>query len=218
MCGRFTLTTPAELVAEAFGLPEIPELSPRYNIAPTQDVAVVRPGNAERRLDLLRWGLMAPGKAGGGPIINARAESLTSRAPFREAFAQRRCLIPADGFYEWRRIGRAREPFHIRRPDRAPMAFAGLWAPGSAPDLRGTCVIVTTDANDTVRPIHDRMPVILRPADYGLWLDPTVATESRLRPLLEPATDPLVAVSVGSAVNDPRHEGPACLMPAPTLL
>lgn len=218
MCGRFTLTTPAELVAEAFGLSEVPPLAPRYNIAPTQDVAVVRPDDTGRRLDLLRWGLIVAGAAGGAPLINARAESLASRPAFREAFARRRCLIPADGFYEWRRIGRAREPFHIRRADAAPIAFAGLWALGSATEPRGSCVIVTTDANDTVKKVHDRMPVILDPADYALWLDPAESRAERLGPLLRPAGDMLVAVSVGPTVNDARHEGPACLMPAPTLL
>lgn len=218
MCGRFTFTTPAELVAEAFGLDAVPDLAPRYNIAPTQDVAVVRPEDGRRRLAFLRWGLVTDKTPAGPPLINVRSESLSARAPFREALASRRCLIPSDGFYEWRRFGRAREPFHIRRPDGAPLGFAALWSPGVGSSGRGSCVILTTDANPTVTTVHSRMPVIVAPEDYALWLDPEVTTDDPLRRLLSPSEAQLVATSVGSAVNHVSNDDPSCLRPAPTLL
>lgn len=218
MCGRFTFTTPAELVAEAFGLDGIPDLAPRYNIAPTQDVAVVRPEGGRRHLAFLRWGLVTAKTPAGPPLINVRSESLSARALFREALALRRCLIPSDGFYEWRRIGRAREPFHIHRPDRSPLAFAGLWSPGQESSGKGSCVILTTEANRTVETVHSRMPVIVPPQDYALWLDPAVTDEDPLRRLFRPSKAELITTSVGPAVNNVRNDDPSCLRPAPTLL
>jgi putative SOS response-associated peptidase YedK len=220
VCGRFTFTTPAELVAQVFGLDDLPELAPRYNIAPTQDVAVVRPEDGRRRIAVLRWGLITSKAPSGAPLINVRSESLSTRPFLRDAFAHRRCLIPTDGFYEWRRIGRAREPFHIRRPDGAPFAFAGLWSAGPADgaNAKGSCAILTTEANETVRKVHGRMPVIVPAADYDLWLDPTVTAEDPLRPILAPTRDALLAISVGPTVNNARNDDPSCLRPAPTLL
>src|SRR5262245_37567821 len=130
MCGRFTLTTPEELIAEAFGLDETPKLSARYNIAPSQPVAAIVQPPTGRRLVTFRWGLLAPGEADRDDmlLINVRSETAASKPLFREAFRARRCLIPADGFYEWRKAGKRREPFHIRLRDRRPFAFAGLWS------------------------------------------------------------------------------------------
>lgn len=218
MCGRFTFTTPAELVAEAFGLDAVPDLAPRYNIAPTQDVAVVRAEDGRRRLVFLRWGLVTAKTPPGPLLINVRSESLSTRASFRDALASRRCLIPSDGFYEWRRFGRAREPFHIHRPDGTPLGFAALWSPAVGSSGKGSCVILTTDANRTVKTVHSRMPVIVPPEDYALWLDPAVTTEEPLRGLLRPSAAELVAISVGSAVNHVSNDDPSCLRPAPTLL
>ena len=217
MCGRFTLTAPDELVAEAFGLDEPPKLSARYNIAPAQSVAVVRKrASARPQLDLARWGFPAqvgtepPAESPPALMINARSETAASKPSFREAFARRRCLVPADGFYEWRR-GR-REAFHFRLRDRPLFAFAGLWEPGAPEWTTDACLLLTTDANRLVAGIHDRMPVILPPAAYDLWLDTAHADVRRLRELLRPYSDEAMeARPVGPFVNDARHEGPRCL-------
>ena len=224
MCGRFTLTSPGELVAEAFGIDEPPQLTPRYNIAPTQPVAVVRgagPGGA-RSLSFLRWGLVptwAKGPRGRSLIINARAESLTEKPSFREPFESRRCLVPADGFYEWKEVpgARAKQPFLLRMADGRPFAFAGLWErphPGDA-ESPGTCLVLTTEPNALVREIHDRMPLILAPQDYAAWLDPDVGGARRLSSLLRPfPAEAMTAVRVGLAVNNANNDTPDCLQPA----
>jgi putative SOS response-associated peptidase YedK len=228
MCGRFTLKTPAEDVADAFRLEEAPALAPRYNIAPSQPVAVVRraPGRAARRLDLLRWGLVPAWAADpriGARMINARSETAFARPAFREPLrAGRRCLVPADGFYEWGAAGpgRARRPFLIRRKDGRPFAFAGIWdrhrAPGAEEPPLESVAVLTTEASDLVRPIHDRMPAILAPEAFETWLDPEIGDEARLGPLLAPApAADFEAVPVGPRVNDPRHDDPECLARAP---
>jgi putative SOS response-associated peptidase YedK len=186
MCGRFTLTTPAELVAEAFGLDDVPELSPRINISPTEDVAVVRKSDeAQARLSFLKWGFETASRR---PLINARAETLWQRSAFREAFARRRCLVPADGFYEWPvQEGRKRAVW-VKRPDGAVFAFAGLWE-------RETCTLVTTAPTKALAWVHDRMPVILSPEGYSSWLDVGVQDPRALEPLLLPReTFPLEVV------------------------
>jgi len=208
MCGRFTLTTPAELIAEAFGLEGPLALAPRYNVAPTQEVAVVRALPEGRRvLERLPWGFAA----GRGLLINARAESAATRPAFRDALRHRRCLLPADGFFEWKPEGRRKVPYLVRLRDGGVFAFAGLWDPGPA----GGCVILTTEPNDVVRPIHDRMPVILDPGDYGRWLDAAATDPSRFQQLLRPyPSERLSAIAVSSLVNDPANDSPACLEPA----
>jgi putative SOS response-associated peptidase YedK len=221
MCGRFTLTLPGEILAEVFGLDEPPELAARYNIAPTQNVAVVRrvPAGAPRSLSMLRWGLVPawqrePRKD--ALLINARAESLADKPAFREAFERRRCLVPADGFYEWKAVGREREAWLMKRSDSRPFAFAGLWEPpvGREPGHVGTCAIVTTDANELMRPIHDRMPVILAEAEWNAWLDPDNRRASALRPLLRPApVDGFVAFRVSPAVNSAGTETAELVQP-----
>ncbi|PLX81838.1 MAG: hypothetical protein C0617_16005 [Desulfuromonas sp.] len=222
MCGRYTLTlSPGEL-AEAFALDEVPDLSPRYNIAPSQPVAAVRlegPGR-KRRLVLLRWGLV-PGWAKdpgvGVRMINARSESAYAKPSFRAAFRSRRCLIPADGFYEWQKVGGRKRAFHVRRRDRGPMAFAGLWErwedPASPGSVIESCTILTTGANASVSHLHERMPVILDPADYGPWLAPGPQEVEILREMLGPFSGPLIAVPVAETVKNPRNEGPDCLVP-----
>lgn len=215
MCGRFTLTSPDELVAEAMGLEEPPKLSARYNIAPSQDVAAVVAAPEGRRLATYRWGLLAPGDSDRPDLllINARAESAAAKPLFREAFRSRRCLVPADGFYEWRRAGTRREPFHVRLRDRRPFAFAGLWNPETGPDGRPllALAILTTECNELMRPIHDRMPVIVPPEAHAAWLDPAArAPDALLRPY--PA-ERMEAVRVGSYVNAASAEGPRCLEP-----
>lgn len=235
MCGRYSLTTPVEGLRQLFEFPEQPNLMPRYNIAPTQEVAAVRratpagadqgPGGAGaaaagRHLVLLRWGLIpswAKDPAIGAGMINARAETLAEKPAFRTAFRKRRCLVLADGFYEWQKRGSGpKQPYRIARSDGAPFAFAGLWERWRDPaDGRSveTCTIVTTDANALLRPIHHRMPVILAPEAYGPWLDP--ATEAdRLQALLaaEPGLD-LLAVAVSTRVNKVANDDPEVLLP-----
>jgi len=223
VCGRFTLSLPPDLVAEAFGLDDVPRLEPRYNIAPTQAVAVVRRlrEGGPRQLDLLRWGVTlpaGPGERRSGPLINARSESVAARPAFRDAFRRRRCLIPADGFYEWTADGGRRQAFHIARKDGRPLAFAGIWEP-AAPAPEGgapaACLILTTAPNDLLSPIHDRMPVIVDPADFDRWLAPGTGSTETLGALFRPyPAEPLAARPVGPAVNNAQNEGAACLDPA----
>jgi putative SOS response-associated peptidase YedK len=173
LCGRFTLRTSAREIAEEFGLTEVPDLAPRHNIAPTQPAPLVR---RPRQLELLRWGLIPPWAEDakvGSRMINARAETVATTPAFRRAFQTRRCLIIADGFYEWHN----RVPHLIHRRDNRPFAFAGLWDRWKGID---SCTIITTDSNDLVRPLHDRMPVILSPEDYDRWL--AAPDQSLLRP------------------------------------
>jgi putative SOS response-associated peptidase YedK len=219
MCGRFTLTSTPERLRQWFALAAAPEaLVPRYNIAPSQEVLVI-PNRTERRLRPARWGLVprwAKDPAIGHRLINARAETLAQRPAFRAALERRRCVVPADGFYEWRRRGRTRQPFHLRRRDGAPLALAGLWDVWQAPDggRLASCAIVTVPANPMVAAIHDRMPAILSPAGVDAWLDPDAATWATLRPWLAPCPDDwLEAYPVSIWVNTPAHDDPACLAP-----
>jgi putative SOS response-associated peptidase YedK len=209
MCARFQLKPPEDWM-EAFGLDEDPVVTARYNIAPTQDILALRVGTAGRRqASLFRWGLQREGeRAGGGPLINARSETVATRGAFREAFGRRRCLVPASGFYEWRKLPELRQPYLVRRQDGRPFAFAGLWEGRS-------CTLLTTDANAVVAPIHDRMPVIVAPGDYGLWLD-AGATADDLRPLLRPfPPEALLAHPVSPRLNRSDVDDPACETPVP---
>jgi len=173
MCGRFTLQIPLEALLEIFGIAEPPSfaVAPRFNIAPTQQIPVVRQyADYTEHLDMLRWGLIPSWvKDGptGPPLINARCETIAEKPAFRQAIKYRRCLIPASGFYEWRRGGERKLPQYIRLKDGAPMLFAGVWEASKGPDGKpvDTCSILTTAANDLVAPFHDRMPVILAPAE-----------------------------------------------------
>jgi putative SOS response-associated peptidase YedK len=220
MCGRFNQTASGDELAEAFGLDEPPELAPRYNIAPTQKVAVVgvQPATGRRGLALLKWGLVPRDSLGGERgFINARAETAWEKPSFSEAFARRRCLIPATGFYEWQKLdARRRQPWLIRLASGHVFAFAGLWEPPVAiPDAVPTCTILTTEPNEVARPIHDRMPVILDPGDYAQWLDPAVTAPADVRLLLRPfPAAEMMAFPVTTAVNNPAFDDPACLTPA----
>jgi putative SOS response-associated peptidase YedK len=221
MCGRFTLRTPAGVIAEQFGVLEMPLFTARFNIAPSQPVAVVRlrpeaDGAPRRELVMLRWGLVphwAKDLTTGNRLINARAETLAEKPAFRSALRERRCLVVADGFYEWKREGRSRRPMFFRLRDDRPFAFAGLWerwAGGEQGPLE-TCTILTTEANDAVRPVHDRMPVILAPDNYASWLDSAIKPES-LSAFLRPyPAEEMESVPVGPYVNDARHEGAECV-------
>jgi len=219
MCGRFTLVSPYVAVTERFHAKAPPDLRPRYNIAPGQDVlCVIRHG--ERRLEPLRWGLIpywAKDPAIGNRLINARAESLAEKPSFCDAFMKRRCLIVADGFFEWRPAGKRKVPVYIFLKSKMPFGIAGLYETWKAPsgNEHRTCTIITTDANDLVRPFHDRMPVIL-PADVeDRWLDPAEASRERLMSCLKPyPSGEMTAYDVGHAVNNARHDAPDCILPA----
>ena len=221
MCGRFTLTDPDADLAVQFNLPEIPEMSPRYNIAPTQPVAAVRiaPGTALREMVLLRWGLIpfwAKDLSIGARMINARSETVAEKPAFRAAFRRRRCLVVADGFYEWQKQNGAKQPYHIRLQDTRPFAFAGLWEHWEGPDGSEieSCTLLTTQPNDLLKPLHNRMPVILHPRDYNLWLDPEIQDTSALRPLFHPyPPHDMEAYPVSRWVNSPDNDEPRCIQP-----
>ena len=226
MCGRFTLYHSPEEVAERFEASIDPgsgqEMEARYNVAPTQAVSVVTQ-NGTRHLESYHWGLIpswAKDPAIGSKMINARAETLTEKPSFRTALARRRCLIPADGFYEWQAPGegsKAKTPMFLHRRDSGLFAFAGLWDEWHAPDgspLR-SCTIITTTPNAVAAPIHNRMPVILRPEDEGFWLDHAVTDARALLSLLVPcpAAD-MEAYPVSRRVNVPTEDGPDLVAPA----
>ncbi|QDV36944.1 SOS response-associated peptidase [Tautonia plasticadhaerens] len=218
MCGRYTLRAKRETIAEAFDLPEVPELPARYNIAPTQDVPVVRPGpdQGHRTLCLLHWGLIpswADDPSIGNKMINARAETVAEKPAFRHAFKTKRCLVVADGFYEWRREGKHKRPYFIRMKDDRPFAFAGLWErwdKGGGPIE--SCTLITGEPNEVVAPVHDRMPVILHDSDYDIWLDPEVTDPKMLRPLLVPyPAEEMEAYPVSTLVNSPANDVDECI-------
>jgi putative SOS response-associated peptidase YedK len=218
MCGRFTLATPNQTIAEAFELESAPVLKPRYNIAPTQPVAAVRTGPSGRELVMLHWGLIpswAKDVEIGARMINARAETVAEKPAFRRPFRSRRCLILADGFYEWRRDGERKQPYFITMKDRRPFAFAGLWDRWAAAggDRVESCTIITTTPNGVLAPIHDRMPAILPPVAQATWLDATVEESERLQSLLQPFdAAEITAYPVSPRVNNPRNDDQDCIV------
>lgn len=230
MCGRFTLETSISEVAGIFDAAapdELADLPARYNIAPTQPILVVRGAAREagagadggsRELALVRWGLL-PGwvedPEDWPPLINARAETLDRKPAFEDAFRFRRCLVPADGFFEWRREGGGKQPYLVRARAEGPMTFAGLWERWVGPEgAVESCTIVTTDANELLRPIHDRMPAILDSTAGARWIDPHLRIPDALAGLLRPfPSESLIAYPVSRAVNRADAEGPACVEP-----
>jgi len=208
MCGRYTLTTPLEGVREVFDFLEKPNLAPAYNIAPTTDQPVVRQGaDGRRHLTMMTWGLVPPWARKGPaakPLINARGESVAEKPSFRSAFAKRRCLVPADGFYEWKkREDGSKQPFRIALEDGGPFGFAGLWEPLAEAKDGGASegfTIVTTTATEALASIHHRMPVILPPEAFDLWLS-EAASQDELLSLLKPFEGRLVAYPVSRRVN-----------------
>jgi len=191
MCGRYTLKTTPDVVADQFHFEELSDLKPRYNIAPSQLVACVRitSGSTTREGSILRWGLIpswAKDPAIGMKLINARAETVAEKPSFRKSFKQRRCLVLADGFYEWQKAGRVKQPYYIRMKDDRPFAFAGLWEHWASPggQVIETCALLTIEPNELMAPIHSRMPVILNPDAYDDWLDPDQQNVARLATLL----------------------------------
>jgi putative SOS response-associated peptidase YedK len=221
MCGRFTLTVDPARLKEAFPWVETPqELAPRYNIAPSQPVAVVA-NNSDYKLEYFQWGLVpswAKDPQIGNRMINARAETLAEKPSFRTAYRRRRCMIFADGFYEWRQNpgGRSKTPMYIRLASGDPFAFAGLWENWHGPDGSQilSCTIITTSPNDMIREIHNRMPVILPEDGYKLWLDPEERNPQELDGLLRPyPASQLTAYPVSKLVNSPQNELPDCIKP-----
>jgi len=215
------LRAPASVIAEQFSLFEVPLWKARFNIAPTQPVPVVRmtpqPAAPQRQFVLLHWGLVpswADDPAIGNRMINARAETAADKPSFRTALRRRRCLVAADGFYEWQKLGKRRQPMFIHMRDDRPFALAGLWESWEGADHSAldSCTILTTEANDIVRPIHDRMPVIVAPEDYGRWLDPAVQQPGPILPLLRPyPSAPMEAYPVSTWVNSPTRDEPRCV-------
>ena len=217
MCGRFAQTQDGEAVAQAFQLSVSPELVPRYNIAPSQAVSVIV--QSRRTDDRLhhgkQWGLVPAWSKDtkiGYKLINARSETVADKPAFRDAFQKRRCLIVADGFYEWQKAakGLAKQPYLIQLQARSLFAFAGLWERWRSPETNESyfsCTILTTAANALMAPIHHRMPVIVPPAAYDVWLDPTHYNRGELTQLLHPyEADAMTAIAISSAVNNPQHD------------
>jgi putative SOS response-associated peptidase YedK len=219
MCGRFAQKSPRAKITKKFKVEEVPPLAERYNVAPTQTVLAIREASDGREATFLKWGLVprwAKDSAIGNRLINARAETVTEKPSFREAFMRRRCLVPMEGFYEWARRGDRKRPFYFHMRDGEPFAVAGLWESWEGGgELLETCTLLTTEANELLASYHDRMPVILRPEDYDLWLDAGVRSAERLLPLLRPyPREEMTTYAVSLMVNSPSNDSPRCVEPA----
>jgi putative SOS response-associated peptidase YedK len=219
MCGRFVSSSSPDQLADYFGAtPSERTLEANFNVAPTDDVYAVRARDGHRRLGTLRWGLVPPwakDPSTGSRMINARAETVATKPAFRRPFERRRCLLPADGFYEWAKVPdrRTKQPYYVRRADGEPVAFAGFWerwtGPGDDEAPLFTCCLITTAPNAEMARIHDRMPVLVPPGAWDRWLDPAVTDPDELVPLLAPAPDGLLELRpVSTEVNNVRNQGP----------
>jgi putative SOS response-associated peptidase YedK len=219
MCGRLVQSFSGLELEELLGPLEGSVALARYNVAPSQPLAIVRAQGDRRSLGLVRWGLIPAGAADPGaaaPLINARAETLDEKPAFRGALKSRRCIVPSSGFYEWQRHGRQTQPYYCHSIDGRPLAFAGLWEVWHDPRGRPveTATVVTVAANGVVAPLHDRMPAILRGDAIAAWLDPRATDLAKLKSLLEPVSDQaMVAYAVGLGVNHPKNDGPECVQP-----
>jgi putative SOS response-associated peptidase YedK len=230
MCGRFVSTTPPDQLAAYFGAAGVGErlTEPAYNVAPTNAVETVVTLGEERRLELFRWGLVpfwAKDPAIGNKMINARAETVATKNAYRRSFKKKRCIIPVDGFYEWKKIeGRKnKQPFFIHRPDGEPYAFAGLWDEWTDPEdsdrVLRSCTIITGEPNERMAELHHRMPVILPPGAWDAWLDPGNSDEAALTELLVPAPSELIVFEpVSTEVNNPRNRGSRLIEPVEIVL
>jgi putative SOS response-associated peptidase YedK len=216
------VTTAPEAIRQLFRYAEKPNFPPRYNIAPTQPIAIVRLSEGERHFALVRWGLIpswVKDPKSVSLMFNARGETAAEKPAYKAAMKRRRCLVPADGFYEWKRDGDRKRPHWIRRRDSKPLAFAGLWETWTGPNGEEleTAAIVTTAANDTLKPLHDRMPVVVPPDAFGLWLDPNADLKIAAALMTPAPNDLLEAYEVSSAVNRVANDEPALLTPASEL-
>ena len=224
MCGRFTLRSPTHSVAELFHQLTLPELLPNYNIAPTQGVAAVRFSDGKNRPEFaqFRWGLLpewATDIRMGARMINARSETIHEKPAFRSAFQQRRCLILADGFYEWKTTSEGKDPVYITLQSRKPFCMAGLWERNSNVETKPleTCTIITTTANQLLAPIHERMPVILPTDKQAAWIDPAFRDQSALRAFLRPLeSEKMQYHAVSRSVNRVAYNQPECINPVAT--
>ncbi len=220
MCGRYLITTPVEAIRQIFKVDQRPNLAPRYNVAPTQAVPIIRRGDGGRELVTARWGLVpfwAKDLKIGARLINARAETIAAKPAFRTAFRRHRCLVLADGFYEWQKTDDGKQPYLIRVTGGTPFAFAGLWEnwtdKGSGERIE-SCTIIVTEANALVAPIHDRMPVILPPESYDLWLDPSSSDGTTLlKPFPAAAME---AFPVSTRVGNVKNDDPELIEPVAT--
>jgi len=221
MCGRFTLTVDPSELKDAFGDFIFPnQFAPRFNISPSQPVLAI-PNDAKNKADFFSWGLIPSWSKDptiANRLINARGETIAEKPSFRGSFKYKRCLIPVDGFYEWKAQGgeKTKVPYFIHMKDRAPFAFAGLWDEWHSPDggtLR-TCTIITTEPNELMATLHNRMPVILNQKDYAQWLDAAPQPPERLLPLIKPfPSDKMSAYAVSNLVNKPGNDRPECVVP-----
>jgi putative SOS response-associated peptidase YedK len=219
MCGRYTLKTPAGVLTERFDIEESStSITSSYNIAPTQQVATVLAENGKRKLEMLHWGLIpswAKDPKVGNRMINARAETVAEKPSYRKAFQERRCLIVADGFYEWQKTDNGKQPFYIRMEDESPFAFAGLWESWRNGGEIRSCTIITTTPNELAASIHNRMPVILHPEDYDMWLDPDFEEREPLTSLLKPfPAEAMEAYPVSRRINKPANNDAGVVEPA----
>lgn len=219
MCGRFTLRQPADRIVKEFQLTEAPRIEARYNIAPTQNILAIRHSPDGNEAVTLRWGLIpswAKEASIGAKLINARSETVSEKPSFRGAFKRRRCVIPADGFYEWQRAGALKQPFYFKLKDDGLFGFAGLWDKWRAPNGESleTCSILTTEANALLSKTHDRMPVMLHRDSYALWLDEDVRKQELRAELLRPyPAAEMTAYAVSTAINSPQHQGAELAQP-----
>lgn len=221
MCGRYTITSAPEAIRNLFRYVGQPNFPPRYNVAPTQPIPVVRLNDGQRQFLLMRWGLLPSWVKDPKTftlLINARGESVCDKPAFRNAMKRRRCLIPADGFYEWKGEGGRKQPYYIRAVSGAPLAFAGLWETWTGPNGEelDTAAIVTTEANGTLEHIHHRMPVIVPPDAFDFWLDTNNVDAVTACAAIRPAPDDLLeAFPVSGAVNRAANEDPRLIQPVP---
>jgi putative SOS response-associated peptidase YedK len=219
MCGRYAITSAPEAIRRLFGYEEHPNFPPRYNVAPTQPVPIVRVVEGKRQFALVRWGFIpswVKDPRGFSLLINARGESLNDKPAFRAALRRRRCLFPADGFYDWRREGERTTPYYVRLRAGGPMAFAGLWENWMGPhgEEMETAAIVTTRANRMLAPIHPRMPVIVPPQAFDLWLDSANVDAETAAALIAPAPEGVLDVhEVSPAVNRTANDAPDLIEP-----
>jgi putative SOS response-associated peptidase YedK len=220
MCGRYTVTSTPEAMRALFRYIEQPNFPPRYNVAPTQPIAIVRLVEGQRHFALVRWGLLpswVKDPTAFTLVINARGESVLDKPAFRAAMKRRRCLIPADGFYEWQKGGERKRPFFIHAKSGAPIAFAGLWETWAGPNGEEleTAAIVTIRANRALSAIHERMPVLVPPEAFDLWLDGATVDAATAAALIKPAADDLLeGYEVSTAVNRTANDDPSLLQPA----
>jgi putative SOS response-associated peptidase YedK len=217
MCGRFVTSIPADVLKAIFSLIEVPRFEPRYNVSPTQLVAVVRSEGDHNRLDLLKWGFVpswSKDLSFGSHLINARSETISEKQAFRHAIKYRRCIIPTSGYFEWEHAGARKQPYYIHMADQTPMCLAGIWEAWKAPDnsVIETFAILTTAANKMVATLHDRMPVVLHPDDFPLWLSRNMHDPEQLQQLYIPyQASEMIACKVPDLVNNPRFDSPACI-------